>query len=129
MNSHVNNLVTLQDAKRAIQELHTEITKPDIELKLTNAANEANGNLDNILTLVIPMIYEIQGHVIENYGYPPDDNGFASFASDMNYWENQDEQLKADAQTFKQLLKVYTQVHAEEEEEEDATTDDEDERT
>jgi len=60
-----------------------------------------------IMVNVIPLIFEIQGHVMTKYGFPPNDQGFADFARALSAHENNME-FAVMANQLKTIMKSYT---------------------
>ena len=67
---------------------------------------------------VVPLIFEIQGHVMEEYGFEGDDEGFAAFAAELKKWED-DESFGRLSLELKTVMKELTKVGQENEEEDE----------
>ncbi len=48
--------------------------------------------MNNIVVEVVPMFFEIQGKVMMEYGYAPDDEGFGAFGESLKTNEGSDEE-------------------------------------
>ncbi len=57
------------------------------------------------MELVITKIFEIQGHVMQKFGFIPDDAGFDGFANSLQAAEEADSEVKALGQKFKDEMK------------------------
>jgi hypothetical protein len=71
----------------------------------------AGGKLDDIMHLVVPLIYEVQAHVMLQYeGFTADDAGFELFAKCLAHYES-DASFKSLSEQFKKKMKSLTEVN------------------
>jgi len=94
--------LTLTQAKDAIAGVLAEFAKVDIAHTLANAQAEAAGKLDRIMELVVPLLFEIQGHVMTRYGFIPNDDGFDAWSQALKQHEN-----NIDFKTLSDRLKAH----------------------
>lgn len=84
--------LTLEQAIEAITLLLAEFDKPDVKAKISEARATAGGVMEQVLLEVVPLMFEVQGHIMQKYGFTPgDDNGgpdgFADFAAALQQHE------------------------------------------
>jgi len=101
--------LTLEQATEAMKSLLTKIKEKDAQKKLKEAQKYAAGDLGMIMQTVLPLLFEIQGHVMEKYGFQPSDEGFTDFARCLSTHETNLE-FAVLANEFKTIMKSYTQV-------------------
>lgn len=82
-----------------------ELSNPDVQKSLDMAKSEAGGDVNKIMELIIPKIYEIQGKVMSDYGFEASDDGFADYANFLKQHEDHDE-VKELALTFKVNISI-----------------------
>lgn len=129
--------LSLEQATEAIKKILAEMDKEEIATRLAKAQAEAKGDLDEIFVKIMPLIFEIQGHVMAQYNIDGDDDGFAHFAEQLTKHEKPETEANLEfrqlSTDFKARMKKLTatsaqqklaQQLAEEEEEEDDDDDD-----
>jgi len=94
--------LTLQQAKGALSRILSELDRDDVKLKIAEAREEAGGDVGEILMKVVPIFFEIQGHVMMDLGFEADDDGFKAFAEELQRHESED----PDMVTMKERLKA-----------------------
>ena len=90
-----------------MQSILTELRKEEIAGAIAEARQEAAGNMGEIMAKVVPIFFEVQGHVMEPLGFVADDEGFAQFADELKKHESDDEFLDLSKQ-LKKIMKDST---------------------
>lgn len=107
--------LSLADAIDCMNSILQELKDPTITQRINDTKEKAQGDMSIIMSEIVPLFYEVQGHVMEPYGFEPDDDGFADFSEALQSHET-DENFKALSDEFKAIIKDSTTWIAPEEE-------------
>eukprot|EP00941_MAST-03F_sp_MAST-3F-sp1_P005779 g5779.t1 len=102
----LNQKMKIEDAKQALTDMLSMINEPSTKEFLDRCVNEANGDLPKVMELVIPKIMEIQGIVMQQFGFEASDKGFEEFASSLKSCEDQCDEVKQLGEEFKGILQT-----------------------
>jgi len=121
-----NQQLTAEKGFEAINRILAEFAQPAVKKQLDAAKAHADGELDLVMLNVVPLLFEIQGHVMSSYGFEADDAGFAAFAAALQRLESNADFAKKAAE-LKQITKFYTKTgekKMERDDDDDADADD-----
>lgn len=79
--------LTLQNAIACMQKILAALADPQVSKQIEAARELAEGDPEKIVVEIIPMFYEIQGHVMTPFGFEANDDGFASFSAALKAHE------------------------------------------
>ena len=108
-----------------------ELKGAKVAERIRGAREEADGELDLIMEYVVPIFFEVQGHVMARFGFVPNDEGFEAFAKCLQAHEA-DATFKPLSDELKKLQREATavtapmKVMADDDDEEDGNDDDDD---
>jgi len=100
--------LSFDQASEALDALLNEFRDVRISKHIDDARKAAGGTVEGIFVQVIPLIYEVQGHVMEKYGFEPDDDGFTAFAKALTAHESGNAAIAEKAKAFKALMRQMT---------------------
>lgn len=103
-----------------------ELKSSKVQKAIKDARRESGADVGMIMENVVPIIYEVQGHIMEPLGFVPDDDGFASFAEQLTKHESNDEFLQLSKQLKSIMKESVTPLVGEESEEEEDDEENED---
>ena len=72
---------------------------------IKDARTTAGADVGEIMQHVVPIFYEVQGHIMEPLGFTPDDEGFAAFGDALKSHES-DETFNEYSKKMKAIMKV-----------------------
>lgn len=101
--------LTLDQAKEAIDDIVERLKSEEVADVIEAAKEEADGDLDKIMELIVPKFFEVQGHVMLKFGFEPTDEGFGDFAESLRKHES-DEDFAAKSAVMKQIMKDATEI-------------------
>ncbi len=87
------------------------MAKPKAAGQIAAAREEADGDFQLVMQYVVPIFAEVQGHVMQRYGFVPNDDGFEAFANALKANEaSGDAEFIALGAKLKALIKESTAV-------------------
>lgn len=103
--------LSVVDAKNALTDMIERLNEESTKEFLDTCVNEAGGNLDRIMEIIMPKIMEIQAHAMLKFpGFEVSDESFEQFATQLQAREAEDEEVKSLADEFKSRMKALTKV-------------------
>ncbi len=120
--------LSLSSSMSAVDRLMEEFQSSPVADRLA-AVHESASDASSFLSLVLPVLFEVQGHVMSEFGFSASDEGFEAFGQQLERHEI-DEKFKQKSDQLKALMKKLTtaEFKQQDEEEEDDEEEDEQER-
>lgn len=101
--------LTLEDAKSCMKKILDALAEPSTAKKVNAARDAAGDDPEKMVIEIIPMFFEIQGHVMKPFGFVPTDDGFADFSEALKAHEV-DQEFNELSQKYKAFIKKCTAV-------------------
>ena len=83
--------LTLEEAKKALDDVCLAFDEPTNAAKMEAAKSTAGGDMQKIMTMVVPVAMEIQRTVAERYGFGVDQPGMMQFMISINMHQSDPE--------------------------------------
>jgi len=80
-------VLSLEQAKDAVQSIVKELDSDVVQCAFDDARTDAGSDGNKLMELVLPLLFEIQGRILETLGFIPNDDGFAAFADQLKRHE------------------------------------------
>jgi hypothetical protein len=101
--------LSLITATEALKTVLDELNRHEVKEALSEARASAGNDIGLIMEKVVPIFYEVQGHVMQPLGFFIDDEGFAAFAVELQKHEA-DPDFLALSSSLKAIMNKMTSV-------------------